>query len=186
MSHLKRSLTGAAIALMLAACSGGGGGGSAGPGGGTGAAPPANTAPTISGLPDSQTMDVNDSSEPLTFTVSDAQSNASLIQVTAESSNAALIPVSSVTLGGSGGSRTMTLVPEEDATGSAVITLVATDPASVAFRKEITVNVTAASREFAEMVSAAYAQPNDAEPLNTTGYSWVPTEDPAAFDSLVE
>ncbi len=85
-----------------------------------------NTAPTVTTVAD-RIMDSNRVSPPIPFTVSDAQTAAGSLTVTATSSNATLLPVAAVTLGGSGANRTVQLTPATDETGTSTITLTVSD-----------------------------------------------------------
>ncbi len=87
---------------------------------------PVNQAPTISTVAD-QHLFVNQSTTTLPFTVSDFETDASALTVTATSSNTQFVPVSSITLGGSGTSRTVKVTPTSTATGSTTITLTVSD-----------------------------------------------------------
>ncbi|HRE83655.1 MAG TPA: Ig-like domain-containing protein, partial [Opitutaceae bacterium] len=102
---------------------------------------PSNTAPTISSL-SAVSIPANSGSGVLSFTVGDAETSAGALTVTASSSNTSLIRQQSVTLGGSGSSRTVALTPELNQTGSAVITLTVSDGSATA-STSFTVTVTA-------------------------------------------
>jgi hypothetical protein len=64
---------------------------------------------------------------PVSFTVSDQETSAVALTLSADSSNAALLPLTGIAFGGSGGTRTVTLTPAQDATGQATVTLTVTD-----------------------------------------------------------
>ncbi|MBL9208553.1 MAG: hypothetical protein JNN01_25950 [Opitutaceae bacterium] len=87
-----------------------------------------NTAPTISTLTD-RTMESNATSVPIGFTVSDGQTAAGSLTVTAVSSNSTLLSAGGITLGGSGGSRTLTLQPAANQIGTTTVTLTVSDGA---------------------------------------------------------
>ena len=61
------------------------------------------------------------------FTVSDVETDAASLLVTASSSDQTLLPDGNIVLGGSGANRTVMLTPAADANGSAVVTLTVTD-----------------------------------------------------------
>lgn len=88
--------------------------------------PPANTAPTISAIP-STIIEQDASSGLIPFTVGDAQTAAGSLTVTANSSDAALLPASSIVLGGSGANRTVTLTPSTGKSGIANVALTVSD-----------------------------------------------------------
>lgn len=64
---------------------------------------------------------------PIAFTVSDPDGDPAALVVTATSSNQAIVPDAGIALGGSGGSRTVTVTPRFGAQGGADITLTASD-----------------------------------------------------------
>ncbi len=68
-----------------------------------------------------------DSTKSVSFTVSDAETAATNLVVSAASSNKTLLPDSNISLGGSGGSRTITVVPAKDQYGSTTVTIKAFD-----------------------------------------------------------
>jgi VCBS repeat-containing protein len=69
-----------------------------------------NDAPTISDIPD-QTTSSNTPVGPTGFTVGDVDTPAASLTLSAESSNTTLVPLSNITFGGSGASRTVTVTP---------------------------------------------------------------------------
>lgn len=78
---------------------------------------------SISGL----SIHVNSQSAPLPFTVSDAETPADNLLLTAQSSNPTLLPSTNIVFGGSGTNRTVTLIPAPDKIGSTIITITLTD-----------------------------------------------------------
>lgn len=112
------------VSVFLSACGGGGGGSSANVSSG-------NTAPAISSIAN-QLIDEDVATGPLPFTVSDAQTAAGLLQVTATSSNQALVPDISLVLAGTGTNRTIEVTPVADQSGTATITVVVSDGADTA------------------------------------------------------
>jgi hypothetical protein len=85
-----------------------------------------NTPPTISSMPD-QTGNVGAALSPVPFTVTDAQTPAMNLTVTAASSNPTLLPNTSIILGGSGTNRTVTLTPAPGQAGTTTIALTVCD-----------------------------------------------------------
>ncbi len=85
-----------------------------------------NEGPSITAVAD-QTLDEDQSSGPLTFTIGDSETNASGLLVTASSSNPAVVGSGGITLSGSGAQRTVTVVPEANQSGSSVVTLTVSD-----------------------------------------------------------
>lgn len=184
----RTSLPLAGFALALAACGGGGGGGSSNepPPGGNAPPPVTNTAPTISSLPPEESFAQDASSEPIAFSVNDAESTAAGVTVTAESSNPELISTDGIQVAGNDDSRSLMLMPAAGAAGTATITITATDTAGLSTQQSLDVTVNSEQRSFREMVGTAFDQPLDAAGEEIAGYSWVdnPVDDPTAFDHL--
>jgi len=85
-----------------------------------------NTAPTISPIED-QTIDQDSSSDPLAFTVGDAESAPEDLVVSIESDNEALVDAAGMVITGDGADRELVVTPLAGATGSANITISVTD-----------------------------------------------------------
>jgi hypothetical protein len=175
----------ATIGLTLAACGGGGGGSEP-----QGSAPPpapaaANTAPTISAVAN-QALKQDAMSDVITFEIADVQTGPSELSLSVESSNPELISVDSTRVAGEAGTKSMLLTPAAGMTGTATVTLVATDPQGLSKRQAFDVNVTSEQRSFREMVGTAYAQETDTDGESIVGYTWIDTaeDDEAAFDTL--
>lgn len=87
--------------------------------------------PSVSPIAD-QSLPANSSTGPLAFTVADNVVLSSGITINPHSDNLNLVPLSAISLGGSGGNRTITVTPATDQTGSATISLDVSDGANVA------------------------------------------------------
>ena len=85
-----------------------------------------NDAPTISTVSDTVIAE-NTSTDVLAFTVSDVETAAGSLFVTAQSSNTTLVPTANILLGGTGSQRTVTVTPAANQYGSAIITLSVSD-----------------------------------------------------------
>ncbi len=85
-----------------------------------------NDGPTIGSLED-QTIAEDGETSALVVVVSDAETAAGTLVVTVSSSNETLVPVSAVTLGGAGGSRTVVVRPVANTFGTATIRLTVSD-----------------------------------------------------------
>ncbi|HEX4611804.1 MAG TPA: DUF4815 domain-containing protein, partial [Urbifossiella sp.] len=103
--------------------------------------PPANTPPQISTVAN-QTVPENGATGALAFTVSDAQTPATGLIVTASSTNTTLVPQSAISLGGTGGSRTVTINPAAGQSGTASITLTVADAGGLTDSDTFTLTVT--------------------------------------------
>jgi carbonic anhydrase/acetyltransferase-like protein (isoleucine patch superfamily) len=102
---------------------------------------PPNSPPSISPIPD-QSVVRNHTTPPIPFTVSDLETPATALVVTATSSNHALVPPGNIALAGSGSSRSATITPITDRNGSAVVTLTVSDGKATA-SSSFTLSVTA-------------------------------------------
>jgi hypothetical protein len=104
-------------------------------------ATPDNTAPTISDIA-SRTTSVGVAMAPIGFTVGDAETQASLLKVSAASSNPGLVTSLGLAFGGFGNNRTITVNPVPGQTGSTVITMTVTDAGGLTATDTFTVTVT--------------------------------------------
>jgi autotransporter-associated beta strand protein len=102
----------------------------------------ANTPPTISDI-GNQTTNEDVPLNGITFTVGDAETPASSLTVTATSSNTTLFPNGSITFGGSGADRTISLNPAANASGTATITVTVNDGTGGLSSDTFTVTVSA-------------------------------------------
>ncbi len=82
-----------------------------------------NQAPTINDIAD-LTIAQETTTGPLAFTISDVESPAENLTLSATSSNAVVVPVQNIVFGGSGANRTVTVTPASNQSG--VITIVVT------------------------------------------------------------
>ncbi len=85
-----------------------------------------NDAPTISNIT-AQSMNEDTTSPPIPFTISDVESAAANLIVTASSSNTTLVPNGNIVLGGAGEDRNLTITPAADQWGTATITINVSD-----------------------------------------------------------
>ena len=102
---------------------------------------PVNDAPVITGLAAVETQE--DVAYVYAFTLQDVEGNLDSLNVAFTSDNTALLENGSMELGGSGASRTLTLSPEEDRSGTVNITFVITDTQGGKVTKTVTLTVTA-------------------------------------------
>ena len=105
--------------------------------------PRVNLPPTITGLPASVVINEDESLAPVAFTVGDPDEGANLDELVIEavSSNPNLINDLSVVIGGRGAQRSVRLAPLPDQSGSAVITVRATDPKGASTSRTLAVTV---------------------------------------------
>jgi hypothetical protein len=88
---------------------------------------PENTAPTLSASFTNYHALVNTVLAPIPFTVSDLESAAGDLEVSASSSNPNVIPESGLAFGGAGANRILTISPAAGQSGNAVITVTVSD-----------------------------------------------------------
>jgi hypothetical protein len=117
----------------------------------------ANTPPTISPIAD-VAIGQNGSTGAISFTVGDAEIPATYVIVTGESSNHTLVPTGNIIFGGSDATRTVTVTPAFNQTGTATITVTASD------------GQLSAGRSFVVTVTA----PNTAPTISNIGDQLVP------------
>jgi hypothetical protein len=99
-----------------------------------------NAVPTISDIAD-QTVNEDGNTGALAFTIGDFETTAASLTVTRSSSNTTLVPTANIVLGGSGASRTVTVTPAANQSGSATITVTVSDgTATVSDTFNLTVN----------------------------------------------
>ena len=110
---------------------------------------PNNTPPTLSTIAN-QSIAEDALLGPLTFTIGDAETPAGSLFVSASSSNPTLVPASNLIIGGSGASRTISVMPAANQSGSANITVTVSD------------GIASTNRSFAMTVTAV----NDAPTLS--------------------
>jgi type VI secretion system secreted protein Hcp len=84
-----------------------------------------NTAPSLSAIAGTSTPE--DTAKEVAFTISDGETVAGALTLTRGSDNQALVPTGNIVFGGSGTSRTATITPAADVSGSATITFIVTD-----------------------------------------------------------
>lgn len=100
-----------------------------------------NDAPSMSSMAD-VTINEDAASRALPFSISDSETTSSSLSVSVSSSNTSLIPTGNISLGGSGGSRSISLAPAANQSGSATITLTTSD-GSVNTKAQFKVTVSA-------------------------------------------
>jgi hypothetical protein len=92
---------------------------------------PANTVPLISAIPRTNTT-ANTATPAIGFTVSDLETPAASLALSAASANTALVPNPNIVFGGSGNDRTVTISPAGGQTGVAPITVTVSDGTNTA------------------------------------------------------
>jgi uncharacterized repeat protein (TIGR01451 family) len=98
-----------------------------------------NARPTISAILN-RTINEDTTTGAIAFTIGDVETLEDNLELVASSSNPTLIP--NVILGGSGASRTFTITPAPNESGSSIITIAVTDELGATTNRMFTVNVT--------------------------------------------
>ncbi|MBI3869870.1 MAG: HYR domain-containing protein [Verrucomicrobia bacterium] len=92
-----------------------------------------NDTPTISKILD-QAIDEDATLGPIAFTIGDVETAASALNLSVNSSNTVLVPISAIALGGSGSNRTVTVTPASNASGTSLIAITVSDGGIESFR----------------------------------------------------
>lgn len=85
-----------------------------------------NDPPTISSIAQ-QIINANSSTAPLPFTIGDLETPATALNISANSTNTALVAFGNIVFGGSGSNRTVTITPVANQVGTTLITVNVTD-----------------------------------------------------------
>ncbi len=85
-----------------------------------------NDAPTITGITN-RTVNEDLATSAISFTIIDVETPAASLQLSKDSSDPVLVPISNIVFGGSGSNRTVTVTPAANQSGSAIITLTVSD-----------------------------------------------------------
>jgi hypothetical protein len=175
---LNLAVLGALSAGLLTAC--GSGGYDAPPA-------PAAQAPTIAGLAD-QSLPQDTTTPVLNFQVSDTDSGADSLTLTATSSDPSIVPTEGIVLGGSGANRTLQITPAPEAFGDATITIRATDPGGLAAQQVVRVTVNGVFVSFTTTVTDWFALDENADESTLSGFTFTQDadDDPTAFDALLQ
>lgn len=164
-----------ATAVLVTGCGGGSGAVSA----------PQNMAPILSPLL-AQTVNQDTSTPALAFTVQD-DGGVDSVTLSVSSSDATLLPAYGLALGGSGGTRTITVTPAEDATGSANVTVTAMDAQNKTASISFPVTVSAVSRSIAAYTNSTFALMEGDTPVQVSGFTFVQdADDDATFAGLLQ
>jgi hypothetical protein len=156
---LKWPIVACALATAATGCGGGGGGSTPST---PGVQLPVNAMPTVSSMP-SQSIDENGYTDFLSFTIGDAETDASQLTVAAASSNSALIPRGGLSLAGTGTDRTLIVTPTADQSGTASVTLMVTDGAGGSASTSFDIAVNPLYRAEFSPWMRAYVATKDAE-----------------------
>jgi len=162
-------------ALGITGCSGSGGGM---------APPPANAAPMVSSIADQSTN--QDTPLTLQFSVSDRESPAGSLTVSASAADTALFPADGLVLSGDGDMRTLTLTPLEAAAGTSTISVNVVDPQGASALRNFQVVVNVRNASMRSMALDTFAKGEADEPTTINGWTvQQDADDPAVFAPLL-
>ena len=168
----------AATTLVVAACGGG-------KSGGMQPQPMANTAPAISAISD-RSVDQDTVVGPIEFSVTDAETPAGQLTVTAGAGGTSVFPADGIMLAGSGAVRSITLTPLEATTGIANITLTVIDGEGVRTARSFQVTVNARNASIRDWALTTFAKAESDEVTVMNGYTFAQdADDPAIFQPLI-
>jgi hypothetical protein len=98
-----------------------------------------------------------------------------------------VIPSEGISLGGTGGSRTITLVPSDDATGQTTVTISAKDAQGLTTNGTFAVTVRAVEKSILAYTTTTFGQSESDTPAQVSGFSFVQdADDDTSFDSLLQ
>jgi hypothetical protein len=103
-----------------------------------------------------QSVPENMPMEPVMFEVSDIETEAALLTVTATSSNQAIVPDANLTVGGSGATRSIAAMPLVGVRGDTTITLTVSDPGGASTSESFVLTVTERTYYLAEGATGAF------------------------------
>ncbi|MEY4385505.1 MAG: hypothetical protein RLY20_788 [Verrucomicrobiota bacterium] len=127
-----------------------------------------DTPPTISNIPD-QATELGVPTAAISFTVGDAQIAAANLQLSATSSNPALVPVSNIAFGGTGANRTVVVTPAPNLNGATTITITVNDgPHDVSDSFVLTVTGSNTPPTISALADSTVAEGTSTAPLNFT------------------
>jgi len=134
--------------------------------------PGTNSPPSISAIAD-QAIKLGASPLPIAFRVSDVETPAGSLVVTGNSSNPLLVPDSYILFGGSGGNRTVLLLPGVNLFGTATITLKVVDAngAGATTSFALTGNTDGGPPTLEELDSVTIPEYAGSQAINLTGIS---------------
>ena len=127
-----------------------------------------NDNPTISNIAD-QAVNEDATTGPIAFTVGDVEIAAGMLTLTGASSDVALVPNASIAFGGSGASRTVTVTPAANQSGTATITVTVSDGTLTAVDTFVlTVNAVNDAPTISAIVNQSVVQDTSTAPIAFT------------------
>jgi len=167
-----RNILALGAAVIAAAACGGGGSGS-------------DEGPMIGSM---QSVTVNqDTTAAVTVPVTDKTTMVSALAITAAAANGSLVLPQGIVLKRDSGGPTLYVTPAEDATGSSVIQVLATDPQGRMAQQSFTFTVNAVDVSFATFSQGVLGKSETDPPSQVSGFTFVQdADDTAAFDSVLQ
>ena len=170
-------LTLAVMAIAVTAC----GGGSSN----SGSSLPVDQTPTVSSLP-ATTVNQDTAAGPITFTVGDDQSVNDLV-LTSSTSDATIVSKAGISFAGTGASRTITITPEEDATGMVNVGVLARDVQGATGSATLALSVVAVTKSIASYTNSTFALGANDPPAQVSGFTFTQDADAnTTFDPLLQ
>lgn len=123
---------------------------------------PANTNPQIADIPNQSIAE--DQSAAANFTISDLETPAASLTLTASTSDPVLLPLAGIVFGGSGSNRTITLTPTANLFGTVTVTVTVNDGAGGSAQDTLVLTVNSVNdpptfTQGADQVLPLYSQP---------------------------
>ena len=143
---------------------------------------PANLAPTISAIPDQNTV-ANTTSAAIPFTVTDEQ--ASGLSITANSDRQQVVRDSALELGGSGTARTLTVTPVIDTLGDAFITIIVTDQQGLMASASFLLTIDPQRESMQQFTRDTFAESADDDPAFVNAVEFTQDADDDDFADLL-
>jgi hypothetical protein len=146
--------------------------------------PMVNQAPAVSAIAN-VTSDQDTVVGPIEFGVTDDNTPANQLTVTATGDSASLVPADGVLIGGSGAVRSITLTPLEAATGKVNVTVRVSDAQGATTTRGFSVIVNARDASVSNTVLSTFAKDETAAATPLNGLTFAQDADESTFASLV-
>jgi len=146
--------------------------------------PVVNTAPTIAAIMD-RSVD-QDSVLAIPVGISDAESDASTLTITAAATGVSPFPADGVVLSGAGITRTLTLTPLEATTGTQMFAVTVTDPQGLVTTRTFSVTLNTRAASVRDTTLATFAKMDPDAPTTLNGLTFTQdADDPGVFAALI-
>ncbi|HZF25253.1 MAG TPA: hypothetical protein VEZ88_03250 [Steroidobacteraceae bacterium] len=146
---------------------------------------PVDAPPALTVIAD-QSLDQDTSTAALPFGVSDRETAAAGLAVSATSSDTSVIAPEGLVLDGSGATRTLTITPVEAAFGNATISMSVRDGAGQSVARSFVVTVKPVYVSFTQFTTDTFGATEDSQVRTLQGFTLDSDadENPAAFDGV--